>query len=67
MERVESSPQTGTEHSAIPSDVAGMAGLEPANAGVKVPCLTTWLHPNVFYGVDSGIRTHDLQGHNLAL
>ena len=47
MERVESSPQTGTEHSAIPSDVAGMAGLEPANAGVKVPCLTTWLHPNV--------------------
>ena len=26
--------------------MAGMAGLEPANAGVKVPCLTTWLHPN---------------------
>ena len=25
--------------------MAGMAGLEPANAGVKVPCLTTWLHP----------------------
>ena len=24
-----------------------MAGLEPANAGVKVPCLTTWLHPNL--------------------
>ena len=24
-----------------------MAGLEPANAGVKVPCLTTWLHPNI--------------------
>lgn len=23
-----------------------MAGLEPADAGVKVPCLTTWLHPN---------------------
>ena len=22
-----------------------MAGLEPATAGVKVPCLTTWLHP----------------------
>ena len=29
------------------SELAGMAGLEPANAGVKVPCLTTWLHPNV--------------------
>lgn len=25
--------------------VAGMAGLEPADEGVKVPCLTTWLHP----------------------
>ena len=28
-------------------DVAGMVGLEPTNAGVKVPCLTAWLHPNV--------------------
>ena len=27
--------------------MAGMAGLEPADAGVKVPCLTTWLHPNM--------------------
>ena len=25
--------------------VAGMAGREPASEGVKVPCLTTWLHP----------------------
>ncbi len=25
--------------------MAGMAGLEPANEGVKVPCLTAWLHP----------------------
>ena len=30
-----------------PSHLAGMVGLEPTNAGVKVPCLTTWLHPNV--------------------
>ena len=29
------------------SSVAGMAGLEPADEGVKVPCLTTWLHPCV--------------------
>ena len=29
------------------NDVAGMAGLEPADEGVKVPCLTTWLHPCV--------------------
>ena len=34
-------------YAARTDDVAGMAGLEPANAGVKVPCLTTWLHPNI--------------------
>ena len=27
--------------------MAGMAGFGPANAGVKVPCLTAWLHPNM--------------------
>ena len=27
--------------------MAGMAGLEPANAGVKVPCLTAWRHPSI--------------------
>jgi hypothetical protein len=27
--------------------MAGVAGFEPTSAGVKVPCLTTWLHPNV--------------------
>ena len=27
--------------------LAGVAGLEPANAGVKVPCLTTWRYPNM--------------------
>ena len=31
--------------------MAGMAGFEPADAGVKVPCLTTWLHPNIKYKV----------------
>ena len=25
--------------------LAGMAGFEPTNAGVKVPCLTAWRHP----------------------
>ena len=63
-------------------DVAGMAGLEPANAGVKVPCLTTWLHPNMGcepragadapalshkYGVGNGARTHDTRNHNPVL
>ena len=33
-----------------PPGVAGMAGLEPASEGVKVPCLTTWLHPCVMQG-----------------
>ena len=27
--------------------MAGVAGFEPANAGVKVRCLTAWLHPNI--------------------
>ena len=31
--------------------MAGMAGLEPADAGVKVPCLTTWRHPNIVVSV----------------
>ena len=35
------------ERYAACTDVAGMVGLEPTNAGVKVPCLTTWLHPNI--------------------
>ena len=26
--------------------MAGVAGIEPTNEGVKVPCLTSWLHPN---------------------
>ena len=29
------------------SPVAGVAGFEPAHEGVKVPCLTTWLYPNM--------------------
>ena len=27
--------------------MAGVAGFEPANAGIKTRCLTTWLRPNV--------------------
>lgn len=30
------------------TSLAGMAGFEPADVGVKVPCLTAWLHPCVF-------------------
>ena len=25
----------------------GIAGFEPAHVGVKVPCLTAWLYPNI--------------------
>ncbi len=28
--------------------MAGVAGFGPTNAGVKVPCLTAWLHPSIF-------------------
>ena len=31
--------------------MAGVAGFEPTNAGVKVPCLTAWLHPNRAFAV----------------
>ena len=27
--------------------LAGVTGFEPVHQGVKVPCLTTWLRPNV--------------------
>ncbi len=33
-------------HTAV---MAGMAGFEPADDGVKVRCLTTWLHPNILF------------------
>ena len=41
------SAQTGSGAVRGISELAGMAGLEPADAGVKVPCLTTWLHPSI--------------------
>ena len=33
-----------------------MAGLEPANARVKVWCLTTWLHPSICLGWMIGLE-----------
>ena len=59
-------PQTGQKRiggsKCLSSYLAGMTGFEPANVGVKVPCLTTWRHPNVMRpkprGVGGGIRTH---------
>ena len=29
--------------------MAGVAGFEPTNAGIKIPCLTAWRYPNVLY------------------
>ena len=40
--------------------LAGMAGFEPANEGVKVPCLTAWRHPNIW------CRWWDLNPHGIA-
>ena len=33
-----------------------MAGFEPANEGVKVPCLTAWLHP--YWEERAGAKSH---------
>ena len=33
--------------------LAGMAGFEPANNGVKVRCLTAWRHPNMLFVIIS--------------
>ena len=57
--------------------MAGVAGLEPTNDGVKVRCLTTWLYPiikSVCYTLSVSLkkivvspqgfepRTHGLEG-----
>ena len=28
-----------------PGDLAGVEGIEPSVAGIKIRCLTAWLHP----------------------
>ena len=30
------------------SPMAEVAGFEPTHTGVKVPCLTAWLHPSIW-------------------
>ena len=45
----------------VPFVLAGMAGFEPTNAGVKVPCLTAWRHPNRICG-DTCIFYHNFFG-----
>ena len=45
--------------------MAGLAGLEPTHARIKIWCLTDLATAQ--YGVDDGTRTHDNQNHNLAL
>ena len=60
--------------------MAGTAGFEPADEGVKVPCLTTWRRPNMvrekgsglpdpllLSGVGDGTRTHNARNHNPVL
>ena len=45
MERVSFTCNGEANDTKSATTMAGMAGLEPASEGVKVPCLTTWLHP----------------------
>ena len=45
--RLAGGPQTFWVHSPY---LAGAAGFEPANAGVRDRCLTTWRHPNIGRG-----------------
>ena len=40
--------------------MAGAAGFEPTNNGVRVRCLTTWLHPNTMAG--AGRLEHPTDG-----
>ena len=47
--------------------MAGMAGFEPTNVGVKVRCLTTWLHPYtmvpfMLYELSNGSKIIQNQG-----
>ena len=37
-------------------DLAGAAGIEPANHGIKTRCLTTWLRPNTPGGLHAYLR-----------
>ena len=36
---------TITDEGVTQSEMDGVAGIEPANGGIKIHCLTTWLHP----------------------
>ena len=47
--------------------MAGVAGFEPTNAGIKIRCLNHLATPQCNSGAGDENRTHDLQGHNLAL
>ena len=50
--------------------MAGVAGFEPTNAGIKIRCLNHLATPQCvakISGAGRENRTHDLQGHNLAL
>lgn len=46
--------------------MAGVDGFEPSNVGVKVPCLTAWLYPNIMVSV-VGLEPTRLSHENLNL
>ncbi len=40
--------------------LAGAAGIEPANAGIKSRCLTAWRRPNKEFALCTGYNDHQL-------
>ena len=63
----ELSALAGSEGYGACDDVAGMAGLEPADEGVKVPCLTTWLRPYAESGDRGRARSPAFLGWEMGL
>ena len=48
--------------------MAGLAGFEPAHAGIKIRCLTAWRQPNNYLnGGDKRGRTADLRSASASL
>ncbi len=39
--------------------MAGVLGFEPRYGGIRIRCLTAWLHPKKFDGGYDGTRTYD--------
>jgi hypothetical protein len=43
---VDSTQPLASKEQRLLAKLAGVAGFEPTNGGIKTRCLTTWRHPN---------------------